>query len=117
MISFNDGQKLYVYNKAVDMRKSIDGLSYLVCEELDSDPQSASVFIFHNKQKDKLKLLYWHKNGFVMLYKRLEKGKFKFKQHDNESFSISNEQLSWLLAGLDFMLMNEFKDLNYEHYF
>jgi len=38
MISFNDGQKLYVYNKAVDMRKSIDGLSYLVCEELDSDP-------------------------------------------------------------------------------
>jgi transposase len=117
MISFSDEQKLYVYNNAVDMRKSIDGLSYLVCEELDSNPQSASVFIFHNKQKDKLKLLYWHKNGFVMLYKRLEKGKFKFKRHEDDSFMINNDQLSWLLAGLDFMLMNEFKDLNYEHYF
>ena len=119
MIDVNGEQTFYVYNQAVDMRKSIDGLSYLVCEVLEGTPQSGGVYLFHNKALDKVKLLYWDKNGFVLHYKRLEKGKFKLKRKADspDEFSISKQQLTWLLAGLDFNLMDEFKDLDYSNYY
>ena len=62
--------KIMLYNKVVDMRKSIGGLSILVSDILSLNPSDGSIYIFFNKKHDKLKILYWDKNGFTLLYKR-----------------------------------------------
>jgi transposase len=73
--------------------------------------------VFRNKSADKVKLLYWDRNGFVVHYKRLEQGRFKWPRLGESSFSLKQEQLEWLLAGLDFSLMSEFSELNYSKYY
>jgi len=118
MIALGQAVTCYVYSEPVDMRKSIDGLSFLVCEALENNPQNGAVYIFHNKQRDKVKLLYWDKNGFIVHYKRLEKGRFKFyRNHGNQTTAITQRQLSWLLAGLDFMTMGQFNQLYYTDFY
>ena len=64
--------------------------------------RAAGIFVFCNRAKDKLKVLVWHDNGFVLLYKRLEKGKFTIiPDQDASSVVLDEQQLNWLLAGLD----------------
>jgi len=117
MIYLSNKTNIFIYSLPVDMRKSIDGLSLLVDEALNQLPQSGSLYIFHNKSSNKVKVLYWDKNGFIMHYKRMEKGRFKFpKSNDEYHYKISHDQLSWLLAGLDFILMDTFSELDFSHY-
>ncbi|MFN7097361.1 MAG: IS66 family insertion sequence element accessory protein TnpB [Gammaproteobacteria bacterium] len=109
---------VYLATSPIDMRKEIDGLSTLVADTLHQSPQSASVYVFYNRQKDKVKCLWWDKNGFVLYYKRLERGRFKIPtQLPDSTLLLTGEQLSWLLAGLDFYLMNQFPELDFTHYF
>lgn len=109
---------IYLATQPIDMRKEIDGLAILVVESLQHSPQSASVYVFYNRQKDKVKCLWWDKNGFVLYYKRLERSRYKIpKQLPDSPFSLTGEQLNWLLAGLDFHLMNQFPELDFTHYF
>lgn len=109
--------KIWFYTKAVDFRKSIDGLVSLVQTELGVKP-TEGIFLFYNRGRDKLKLLSWHGNGFVLLYKRLEKGKFTLSAEcDNHSVSLDEQQLSWLLAGLDWEKMRQWKELSYDDYY
>lgn len=83
------------------MRKSIDGLSIIVADILDMDPFSESWFIFCNRNRDKLKILFWDTNGFWLYYRRLEKGHFKWPKPDKQGvIHINKQQLSWLLSGL-----------------
>ena len=118
MIQLRDNIAIYVSLEPADMRKAIDGLCALVIDVLHQAPQSGHVFIFRNKQKDKVKCLYWDRNGFVLHYKRLRKGKFKFDYDIKEgAVEITQNQLSWLLAGLEFNLMNTFSDLDYAYYY
>jgi len=117
MLTLTDGSQVYLSLMPVDMRKSINGLSVLVFDALSKSPQSGDVFIFYNKTKNKVKLLFWDRNGFVLYYKRLERGKFKFSQATEGVIELHEDQLSWLLAGLDFQLMQEFSDLNYSDYY
>mgnify|MGYP002177686305 CR=1 FL=1 len=91
-------------------------LDTTVIELLDKSPQAYAMYIFYNKSFDKIKILFWHKNGFVLFYKRLEKGKFRFPKKTDVQLSINKKQFSWLVAGLDFMLMDEFKELNFDDY-
>jgi len=100
----------------IDMRKAINGLSALVIDIFEKPASCGDLFIFYNRARDKVKLLHWDKNGFGLYYKRLEKGKFKFKKDGDDVIEISQDQLSWLLAGLDFILMDEFSELNYSDY-
>lgn len=95
--------QVYIYRDPVDMRKSINGLSFLVEAEFDCSPMSDALFVFCNRSRDKVKLLYWERNGFVLWYKRLEKHKFKWltPAFDQETVSISGKQLNQLLDGLD----------------
>ena len=108
--------KILLYNNTVDMRKSIDGLSIIVSENLGLNPGDGSVHIFYNKKYDKLKLLYWDKNGFSLLYKRLECERFKIPKL-LLARSITYEQLRWLLDGLNIDKINGFKPLKYSAYF
>ncbi|BCA94334.1 hypothetical protein TUM19329_06950 [Legionella antarctica] len=73
MISF-DQQQIYLYSQPIDMRKSINGLSYIISDLSSHIVQDGSLTLFYNRARDKVKLLYWDKNGFVLIYKRLEKG-------------------------------------------
>ena len=95
MLSLFDQAEVYFARDPVDMRKQIDGLSSLLL-----DPFSACLFAFCNRQRDKMKILYWHDNGFCVLYKRLEKGRFKWPSADQDVLLCSARELKWLLDGL-----------------
>jgi transposase len=111
-----NNSKIMLYNKVVDMRKSIDGLSIIVSDDLSLNPSDGSIYIFCNKKHDKLKMLYWDKNGFTLLYKRLEKERFKIPNLLSVR-CITHEQLSWLFDGLDIDKITGFQRLKYSKYF
>lgn len=93
---------VYLAQGSTDLRKSIDGLAALVQQEFDLDPFSPNLFVFCNRQRDKLKILYWDQNGFWLYYRRLERGRFHWPSNDRPSIplKISRRQLRWLLDGL-----------------
>lgn len=94
--------RVYLARGSTDLRKSIDGLAILVKEGFDLDPFSPNLFVFCNRGRDKLKILYWDQNGFWLYYRRLEREKFQWPS-DNLSSSplkITHRQLRWLLDGL-----------------
>ena len=94
--------QVYLYSGVVDMRKSIDGLSVLVEQSMELNPVDNKLFVFCNRHRDKIKLLYWERNGFVLWYKRLEKQRFKWlKTRNGESISLTGYELNQLLDGLD----------------
>ena len=78
MIELPHDIKIYMAVQPINMRKSFDGLAVIVQEVLKQNPLSSHLFVFRNKPADKIKLLVWDRNGFVIYYKRLEKGRFKF---------------------------------------
>ena len=81
------------------MRKSFDGLCGLVRNELDMDPASGCVFIFFNKPRTHVKILFWERDGFALFYKRLERGTFEVPVSNNEN-EISSQTLSLILDGI-----------------
>jgi transposase len=95
--------RVYLAVGATDMRKQIDGLAALVEDVLEQDPFSNALFAFCNQRRDKLKLLFWHRNGFWLWYRRLERGRFHWPRNSAEgaAMRISTRELSWLLEGLD----------------
>jgi transposase len=102
MKMFVDVPEVYLYSQFVDFRKSINGLTAIVEAELELSVLSGTVFVFCNKGRDKLKVLYWDKTGFALWYKRLEKDKFKWPTKLNKpSLSLSEQQLHWLFDGFD----------------
>ena len=109
--------KIWLYSKNIDMRKSIDGLSVIVADVLKQNPCGPEVFVFYNKKLDKLKILYWDKNGFCLWYKRLEKGKFMLPRMTENSYALTIEQLRWLLDGLVIEDLRGNPNLSFNEYF
>ena len=103
MISFDAIQNIYLVQGATDLRKGIDGYASIVQDRCKLDPYENSLFLFMNRQNNKLKCLYWDGNGFWLLYKRLDEGTFKWLKSsvDNPSVEITHQQLRWLLDGLN----------------
>ena len=93
-------ERVYLACGSTDMRKSIDGLAVLVKEGFELDPFSSCLFVFCNRQRDKLKILHWEHNGFWLHYRRLERGKFQWPSDNSATLKISNRELRWLLDGL-----------------
>jgi transposase len=100
MLRPNNTAQVYLYSDPVDMRKSIDGLSLLVEQEMALSPMSDALFVFCNRSRDKIKLLYWEKNGFIVWYKRLEKQRFRWPKVGT-SLTLTGQELNWLLDGFD----------------
>lgn len=110
------GKKIWLYRQAIDFRCSIDGLVHLISTRLKQAPQDA-IYLFYNRNKDKVKSLSWHRNGYLMFYKRLEKGRFIFQHHIREgSIEVSVEELGWLLAGLEWQKMRDWRELDYDKF-
>lgn len=94
-------QRVYLACGHTDMRKSIDTLAALVQESFQLDPFSPCLFVFCNRQRDKLKILQWQHNGFWLHYRRLERGRFEWPNATaDKTVVISRRELNWLLDGL-----------------
>lgn len=93
--------QVFIALGTTDMRKSINGLSIIVEEELGLDLFTGNLFAFCNRNRDIVKILYWDLNGFCVWKKRLEKDKFRWPESEQEVMRISRSALNWLLHGLD----------------
>ena len=106
--------QVFLYSDHVDFRKSIDGLAAIVEMELQMNIFSGSLFLFINRGRDKMKVLYWSRNGFCLWYKRLEQERPAWvKGAGNLSCEISSEDLKWLLEGVDIWSSRPHKSLKY----
>lgn len=107
------GKKIWLFRKPIDFRRAIDGLVSIITTETPHKPHEG-IYLFYNRTHDKIKGLSWHKNGFMMLYKRLETGRFCFTQNPSTGLiEMSTDELSWLLAGLQWQMMSDWRELNY----
>jgi len=94
-----------------DLRKSIDGLAVLVKERFQLDPFSNCLFVFCNRNRDKLKILHWEHNGFWLYYRRLERGRFEWPANGEGMTAISRRELKWLLDGLQLKQRNAHREV------
>lgn len=106
MIRASMNVQVFVCVQPTDMRKSFDGLSGMVRQILEQDPLSGALFLFRNRSRDRLKILYWDRDGLAIWYKRLERGSFQFPtdltpSSEVTSCQITTEELSLLLDGID----------------
>ncbi len=91
---------IYIVCGHTDMRKSIDGLAAIVQQQYKLDLFSNSAFLFCGRRRDCLKVLLWETDGFLLLYKRLEDGKFNWPRNEQEVRNLTREQYIWLMQGL-----------------
>lgn len=111
---FHDAPAVYLHRDPVDFRKAINGLALIVEHEMTLSPFADALFLFCNKQRDKLKILYWDQTGFCLWYKRLEKAKFKWpRKLEDDVIELTEEQLHWLLRGLDITKLDAHQVLSF----
>jgi transposase len=114
MLMFQQLPCVYLHREPVDFRKSINGLAIIVELQLSLQATDGSVFVFCNKSRDKLKILYWDSTGFALWYKRLEQVKFKWPiQSEDECMSLSEQEFHWLLSGFDVLGHRHVNGLSY----
>jgi len=107
--------EVYVCIRPVDFRKGIDGLTALVEGNLGRSPFSEKLFVFTNKRRDKVRILYWERNGFCLWMKRLEQERFKWPSFLGDEVAIlTGQQLNWLLDGYDLKYLKPHKALSYQ---
>lgn len=92
--------KIYLVCGHTDMRKSIDGLMAIVQQTYQMDPYSNALFLFCGRRCDRIKALHFEKDGFVLLYKRLDNGRFQWPRSSDELKPLTRQQYRWLLEGL-----------------
>ncbi len=106
---------IYLHREPVDFRKAVNGLTIIVEQEMELSPFDDALFIFCNKARDKLKVLYWEQTGFCLWYKRLEKHKFRWPLKAKEPvMTLSEQQWKWLLKGIDIIQMQGHQPLTFE---
>lgn len=104
MLSLPPSVRIFVARGATDMRKSFDTLAAVVCDVVDEDPQSGHLFVFVNRRRDRVKILWWDRSGYCLLAKRLENGQFGFfDRADGASghYELSTSDLALVLEGID----------------
>jgi len=113
MMHFED-VPVYLHRAPVDFRKAINGLSIIVDNAMQVSIFDIGLFVFCNKKRDKLKVLYWDSTGFCLWHKRLEKDKFIWpRKHADEVLNWNIEQLNWLLRGFNVSQIRSHKPLKY----
>lgn len=95
-----DNVPVYLVTGYTDLRRSIDGLAMIVQAQLRLDPFSKALFLFCGRRCDRIKGLLWEGDGFLLLYKRLDNGRFQWPRNETEALLLSIQQKRWLLEGL-----------------
>ena len=91
---------IYIAFGYTDMRRGIDGLAAYVQQHYRLDPAGSSLFLFCGRRRDRFKALFWDGDGFVLLYKRLEEGRYQWPKRPEEVRLITPQQFRWLMEGL-----------------
>ncbi len=99
--TFNPEQDVYIVCGYTDMRRGIDGLAAIVNLNFGMDPFSASLFLFCGRRCDRIKALLWEDDGFLLMYKRLDNGKFRWPRSEDDVKKLTNQQFRWLMEGLE----------------
>ena len=97
---FTGADKVYIACGYTDLRKGIDGLATIVQQQFQLDSFTNTLFLFCGRRRDRIKGLYWEKDGFILLYKRLERGAYQWPRNENEARSLTPQQYRWLMEGL-----------------
>ena len=97
---FSGADRVYIACGYTDLRKGIDGLARMVQQQFELDPFTNTLFLFCGRRRDRIKGLYWEKDGFILLYKRLENGSFQWPRKTEDARSITTQQYRWLMEGL-----------------
>lgn len=92
--------RIFIITGYTDMRKSIDGLMSIIAHTYQMDPYNKSLYLFCGRRSDRIKALFYENDGFVLLYKRLESGKYQWPRNREEVHLLTRQQLRWLLEGL-----------------
>jgi transposase len=105
MIALAPQIRVFLYRRPTDMRKSFHGLVALTESELKQDPLSGSLFVFLNRRRDRVKILYWGQSGFCIWYQQLQKGTYQIPSptalNDQDTLEVTRSQLSLILEGID----------------
>ena len=99
--------KIYLATGYTDLRKGIDGLAGMVQEQFRLDAFDDVLFLFCGRRTDRIKGLYWDSNGFLLLYKRLEQGRFRWPRTEQEAKQITMQQYEWLCQGFEIEAQNK----------
>ena len=100
MNDISSNQQVYLVTGYTDLRRSIDGLAMIIQGQLRLDPFSSALFLFCGRQRDRIKGLLWERDGFLLLYKRLDNGQFQWPRNETEAKLLTPQQTRWLLEGL-----------------
>ena len=97
---FSGAERVYIACGFTDLRKGVDGLSAMVQQKFDLDPFTNTLFLFCGRRRDRIKGLYWEQDGFILLYKRLERGVYQWPRSAAEVKELTSQQYRWLMEGL-----------------
>ena len=112
-----DTPEIYLYQEPVDFRKQVNGLAAIIERELQHNLFDGTLYLFCNRQRNKVKGLMWEDNGFVLYYKALAEEKFHWPKTAEEVITLSGEQINWLLDGYNLQAMQGHKELHYNTLF
>lgn len=105
MIALPPQMRVFLYRQPTDMRKSFHGLVALTESELKQDPLSGSLFVFFNRRRDRIKILYWGETGFCIWYQQLQRGTYQLPDPESldghHTLQVTRSQLSLILDGID----------------
>ncbi|TIU42743.1 IS66 family insertion sequence element accessory protein TnpB [Mesorhizobium sp.] len=101
MFRLNADIKVYLHREPIDFRAGINSLAVLVQETMALDPFAPAVYAFCNRRRDRMKLLFFDRSGFVLVLKRLTEDKFRWPRRQEKVVQLTTEQLHWLLDGID----------------
>jgi transposase len=109
MLMLPSAVKIYLASQPTDMRRGIDGLLGLVRSTLAADPYGGHMFVFIGRARDRVKVLFFEQGGFVVYYKRLERGRFqvRFPAPDATHVELETTELAMLLRGIDFFRVKQ----------
>lgn len=116
MLNLSSAVRIYLCVQPVDMRKGFDTLAALVRNDFGCDPLSGHLFVFAGRVADRIKLLYWDRDGWVIIYKRLEQGTFKLPRTLNsevKAVEIDTTDMAALLSGFELVKIR--RQLRYQH--
>lgn len=102
MLTLPPSVRVFLAIEPADMRCGFDGLSARVQSLLGRDPMSGHLFVFRNRRRDRLKILFWDRSGYCLWYKRLERGRFRFPAGESDrELEIESAELGLILEGID----------------
>lgn len=115
MFALSPTLSVYLHRDPIDFRAGVNGLCAIVAQALTLDPFAPACFVFGNKRRDRVKLLFWHRNGFWLCMKRLQQERFIWPKGSDAVITLSVAQLHWLLDGVDLNALQGHRPLQYRH--